>query len=251
MFKEPASYLLNDIRAIAEMEKVKEEYQSMKLQLQRFPKVIQLERPLKKMCELVLTLNEFQIELETALEPVFQMCLLVKNKGKKIIKDDFKEDIRDMLTYVNLLLKPDFFTLLLEIYNKDDLVYAIMHLQSQKSLISELKKQEPYKSGLATINMVKEEDMIQLLYNWQETYSQIEKLQKSQDFSSSYQQFKTSFNVPLDDLKKLSTNLQEYHKVVLHYHSTTSRFKIFRYKLFQYCIEEFSERVDLLWPDSC
>ena len=240
--------MISEIKAITEIANVKNEYERLKFQLKRFPKVNTLSKPLKRMSELILVFNEHQIEIETALEPIFQMCSLIKNKGKKIIRDDFKEDIRDMLSYVNLLLKPDFFSLLFEIYNKDDLVYAIMHLQSQKGLINELKKQEPYKSGLATITTVKEDDMKKLLANWQETYMEIEKLRKSQEFLGAYNEFTSCFTIPIDDLRVFSEKLREFHKAVLHFHQTTNRFKIFRYKLFQYCLEEFSERVELLWP---
>ena len=176
------------------------------------------------------------------------MCLLIKNKGKKIIREDSKEDVRDLLSYVNLLLKPDFFSLLFEIYNKDDLVYAFMHLQSQKGLLNELAKHEPYKSGLGVINIVKEEDLKQLISKWQENYTEIEKFTKSPEFVEVHKEFANSLTIPLEDLKILSAKLKEYHKAVLHYHSTNNKFKRFRYKLFKFCIEEFNERVELIWP---
>lgn len=163
VFKDPTNLLLNDIRSLAELSKTKEEYENIKLELKRFPNLNNASKPLKRISELILSFNECQIELEASLESIFQMCLLIKNKGKKIIREDSKEDVRDLLSYVNLILKPDFFSLLFEIYNKDDLVYAIMHLQSQKGLLNELAKHEPYKSGLGVINIVKEEDLKQLI----------------------------------------------------------------------------------------
>ena len=217
--------------------------------MKRFPKSFDFSKSLKKINDLILAFNDCQIELEATLEPIFQMCLLIKNKGKKIIRENTKEDLRDLLSYINLLLKPDLFSQLFEIYNKDDFVYAIMHLQSQKSLFCELKKQEPYKSGLASISIVNEEDLKRLIYKWQEIYTEIEKFKKSSDFLIVQNDFLNSFVIPIDDLRILSDKLREFHKAVLHYHSTNSRFKRFRYKLFKYCLEEFDERVELLWPN--
>jgi hypothetical protein len=232
-----------------DLSKTKDEYESIKLQIKRFPSLNEPSKPLKKICELIFSFNEYQIELETTLEPVFQMCQLIKSKGKKIIREDSKEDIRDMLGYVNLLLKPDFFSLLFDIYNKDDLVYAIMHLQSQKSLFNELKKQEPYKSGLMSISLVKEDDLKKLINKWQDLYTEIEKYKKSSEFLDAYDQFINSLTIPIDDLKFLSEKLREYHRAVLHYHLTNTKFKRFRYNVFKFCIEEFNERVELIWPN--
>jgi hypothetical protein len=248
LFKEPANLLISDIKVMNDMIKAKEEYEVIKAQLKRYPNMVEASKPLLRMSEMILAFNECQIELESSLEHIFQMCLLIKSKGKKIIREDSKEDIRDLLSYVNLLIKPDFYNLLYEIYNKDDLVYAIMHLQSQKSLLFELKKQEPYKSGLSTITTVKEEDLKNLVYKWQELFSEIDKFRKAPEFLEVFHSFCSNITIPFDDLRKLSEKLREYHKAALHYLSTTARFKRFRYKLFKFCLEEFNERVELLWP---
>jgi hypothetical protein len=238
MFKEPSAVLQNDIKVMNEMNKIKEEYETIKFQMKRMPNLYEAPGHIRRMNE-----------LETALEPIFQMCSLIKNKGKKIIREDTKEDIRDLLSYVNLMLKPDFYSLLTEIYNKDDLVYAIMHLQSHKNLFYELLKQEPYKSGLSTIVPVKEEELKLLIHKWQDIYSEIESFKKNPEFLQFCSQLLNNPLTPFEDLKLFSEKLREFHKAILHFHQTSSRFKRFRYKLFRFCLEEFNERVELIWPN--
>jgi hypothetical protein len=251
MFKEPAASVLADIRTCAELASVKDDYECLKVQLKRYPLTVGVSPMLKKMAELVLAFNECQIELESTLEPVFQMCQIVKNKGKKIIREDSKDDLGDLLSYVNLLLKPDFYSLLMQVYNKDDLVYAIMHLQSHKNLYNELKKLEPYRSDLATISFVKEDELKALIYKWQELFGDIEKLRKNSDFLMQFQEFFNCLAVPIEDLRNLSIKLKEIHRAVLNFHQANSRFKRLRYKVFRFCLEEFGQRVELLWPQSC
>jgi hypothetical protein len=248
MFKDPAAVLINDIRAMNEMTKVREEYEAIKFQMKRMPTVFEPTPAIRRMKDLILAFNECQIDLESALEPIFQMCLLIKNKGKKVIKEDTKDDIRDLLTYVNLLLKPDFFSLLPEIYNKDDLVYAIMHLQSHKSLFYELLRQEPYRSGLSTITPVKEDDLKSLLHKWQDLFTEIETFKASPDFSACFSQFLHHPSLALSDLKLYSDRLRDLQRAALHYSQTHCRFKRLRYKVFKFCLEEFGERVEVLWP---
>lgn len=251
MFKDPSASVLTDIKSLQESSRIKDEYENLKIQLKRYPISGNLPQVLRRMAELILEFNECQIELESTLEPIFQMCQIVKNKGKKIIREDSKEDIGDLLSYVNLLLKPDFYSLLTQVYNKDDLVYAIMHLQSHKNLYNELKKLEPYKSDLSTISFVKEEDLKILIYKWQDFHSEIEKLRKSSEFLPFFHDFLSNISVPIDDLKLLTSKLRDFHKATLFFHSTNTRFKRLRYKVFRFCLEEFDQRVELLWPESC
>lgn len=231
-----------------EMNKAKADYEFLKTQLKRYPASGDAPAQLKKMTELILAFNECQIELESTLEPIFQMCQIVKNKGKKIIREDSKEDISELLSYVNLMLKPDFYALLMQIYNKDDFVYAVMHLQSYKNLLSELRKQEIYKSDLAIITFVKEDELKMLVYKWQDMLTEIEKLRKNPEFLELFTELLSNLAVPVEDLKQLSGKLREFHKSILHYHATNCRFKRLRYKVFKFCLEEFGERVEVLWP---
>lgn len=240
--------MLNDIKIVNELNKAKDEYEFLKAQLKRFPVSNDVPVQLKKMTELILAFNESQIELEATLEPIHLMCQIVKNKGKKIIREDSKEDICDLLSYVNLILKPDFYSLLMQIYNKDDLVYAIMHLQSHKNLFNELKKIEPYKSDLAVITFVKEDELKNLISKWQDLFTEIEKLRKNSEFASVFSEFVNNLAVPFEDLRMFSAKLKEFHKSVLHFNATNGRFKRLRYKVFKFCLEEFGERVEVLWP---
>lgn len=155
--------LLNEINQVKELEKTKTEFLMLKMQLFRMPRDDE-HNNLRKMGELVLSFTEAEKDLEAYLEPAIKMCHMIKNKGKKLLREDGKEDCRDLMSYVNILVKQDFFTHLLpDLINTDDLIQALLHLQSQRGLLSELRKKEPYKSGFEIMTIIKADELKDLI----------------------------------------------------------------------------------------
>jgi len=162
-FKDPVNLLINEISQLKEFEKTKNEFLMLKMQVLRFPKDEE-HKSLKKMGELALSFSDVEKDLETYLEPAIKMSHMIKNKGKKFLREEGKEDCRDLLSYVNILVKQDFFSHLLpDLCNTDDLIQALLHLQSQRGLIGELRKKEPYKSGFESISIIKADELRDLL----------------------------------------------------------------------------------------
>ena len=59
------------------------------------------------------------------------MCHLIKNKGKKLLGEESRDEHQELLKYVKLMVKPDFISNYLpHIVNIDDFLAAVKDLES-------------------------------------------------------------------------------------------------------------------------
>ena len=247
-FRSSVKLVLSEASNFKDKEKLKEELEFTKKQLLRFPKLGEPHPKLQLMGDKLTVFTECQIELEALFDPIVKMCLLIKNKGKKLLKDYSREDYRDLLTYVDLLVKSDFLCKYLpDLHNVEDLVNAAMHIQSQKSLYKELKKQQPYSSELETIRNVEPEELKRCIRRWKDLKNDIEELEGNEEFKVSFQSFLTNGNVPISDLKNCQAKLFKFKKELAHYFRVSAWFKKLRFSVAKFCLEEFDMRVELTW----
>ena len=131
LFKVPVQIVLDDIKNLKLMEKTKTEFEHMQQQLDFLPLTHEADRYVVQMAELVKNLCDCQLELETILDPVIRMCHLIKNKGKKLLGEESRDEHQELLKYVKLMVKPDFISNYLpHIVNIDDFISAVKDLES-------------------------------------------------------------------------------------------------------------------------
>jgi hypothetical protein len=119
------------------------------------------------------------------------MCHLVKNKGKKLLGDESRDEHLELLKYVKLMVKPDFIANYLpHIVNIDDFIFAVKDLESQRGLCIELRNQPVYKSGFEEIRLINDEEFKSVLIRWKELEEGIEKMKVRTEFQLDFSVFK-------------------------------------------------------------
>lgn len=183
-FKLPVQYLLEDIKQLKLLEKSKQEYEAL-LETINISRSRSTEASLVQMTELVKGSIDAQLEVETLFDPVIKMSNIIKNKGKKLLSDDKREDFTTLLQYVNLFTRPDFIPQQLKhLENVEDLVQAVLHLQSIRKLCLELYKQMPYKIGFEEVNFVEGEELLKAVTKWKNSLRDIENLKRRSEFQN-------------------------------------------------------------------
>lgn len=182
-FKLPVQHLLEDIKSLKGLDKAKQEYEAVLEQVKK-TRTRNCDAVLVQMADLVKNSIDAQLDVETMFDPIIKMSNIIKNKGKKLLSDDKREDFTVLLQYVNLFTRPDFIPQQLkQLENIEDLVQAVLHLQSIRKLCLELYKQPQYKIGFEDLNFIEGDDLLKTVTKWKNSLRDIDNLKRRSEFS--------------------------------------------------------------------
>ncbi|KAL4466889.1 hypothetical protein ABPG74_010486 [Tetrahymena malaccensis] len=169
------------------------------------------------MMNLLKELIENQKNVESCLANIINMCHIIKNKGKKVLREDISIEEQQILSkFVKLIVKPDFLDNFLLQSDQSEYMQAVKILEKQNTLIKEMKQNRKLLDEGTIFNEKKFKAMLE---KWIQCKKAIEQLNSSENYQLQFLAYELQLKTSSQQLyEKFEQKQRDFSNTFIQYH---------------------------------